>query len=291
MKRKLLLLSLLASLAAAQPDEPLLGGPAVEDRPAERTTLVRWAYDGRLQRLDTTPETAAADLLELTPTQREAVDQILAQRMAAFDKAVIESLDLVVRFQSAQALKDYRAMSSLIAQFVARLGALAKDGPVAAQITAALPPQRARQFTELVAQYHRATLADEKRQAKREDRKFKPIEALLKARGEELGREIERAVKRSAAMGDAGFEIFLQAMNLEPDVEADIRARTIEFAALHDFSPSKEAQDAFFATLFVDLDRESRVKIVSGFLRYQSRGLDYGYGDPKPDTPPMSDDD
>lgn len=291
MKRQLLVLSLLTTLAVAQPDEPVLSGPVIQDRHADHATLVRWAYDGRLERLDTTPEQAAVDLLELDPTRRETVDTILARRMAAFDKAVIESLDLVIRFQSAQALKDYPAMASLIGQFMGRLAELLKEGPASLQIAAALPAPEAKHFKALVEEYNRATLADEKRQAQREGRKFKPVEALLKARGEELGREIERAVRRSAAMGEAGFEIFLQAMELDPEVEAVIRARTIDFARAHNFTPSKQAQDTFFSELFIDLDRESRVKVMTGLLRYQSRGLDYGYGKPMAETPPMSDHD
>lgn len=276
----------LSGLAWAEPptgepveaEQALLGGPAVEERPEGRATLVRWGYDGRLERLETTPEQAAVELLELTPMQRDAVDGVLARRMAVFDEVVIESLDLAVRFDSARALKDWGAMRALVFGIVGRLGQLIEGGPARVQIAEALPAEEAERFEALVDEYYRAMLADEKKLAEREGRRFKPIDAALTARGAELEREVERAIKRSAAMGDAGFDIFLQAMGLAPEVESMIRQRSIAFANEHNFNPSKEAEDGFYAELFVELDRESRVKIMSGILRYQSRGLDYGYG-------------
>ena len=265
--------------ASIQPEPAVLEGPAIETDARREATIVRWGYEGRLVRLDTTPEQAALELLDLAPTVRERVNTILAERMAIFDKTVIESLDLISRFESAKALKNTKAMRETLGTFMGRLAPLVRRGPAAMELARAMPREQAKKFQAMVSQYHKAVLTDEKRLAQRERRKFHPIEVALKARGDELGQEIERSIKRSAAMADAGFEMLLQSLDLDPEVEAMIRSRTLEFVQKVNFNPTKEQEDGFMAQLFLDLDRASRVKIMSGILKFQSRGLDYGFED------------
>ncbi len=257
----------------------VLEGPAIGPDAQREGSIVRWGYEGRLVRLDTTPEQAALELLDLSPTVRERVNSILAERMAIFDQTVIESLDLISRFESAKALKNGKAMRETLGAFMGRLAPLVGRGPAVMELARAMPREQAMKFRALVNEYHKAVLADEKRLAERERRKFHPIEVALKARGDELGQEIERSIKRSAAMADAGFEMLLQSLDLDPEVEATIRSRTLEFVQKVNFNPTKEQEDSFMAQLFIDLDRESRVKIMTGFLKFQSRGLDYGFED------------
>ena len=262
-----------------EPEPTVLEGPAIDAGAEREDTIVRWGYEGRLNRLDTTPEQAALELLDLSPTVRERVDSILAERMAIFDQTVVESLDLISRFESAKALKNTKAMRETLGVFMGRLAPLVRRGPAAMELARAMPRQQARQFQGMIKEYHKAVLTDEKRLAEREHRKFHPIEVALKARGDELGKEIERSIKRSAAMADAGFDMLLQSLDLDPEVEAMIRSKTLEFVERVKFNPTKEQEDSFMAQLFIDLDRESRVKIMSGILKFQSRGLDYGFED------------
>jgi hypothetical protein len=253
-----------------EPEPAVLEGPSIEADARREATLVR---------LDTTPEQAALELLDLNPSVRERVDTILAERMAIFDQTVIESLDLISRFESAKALKNTQAMRETLGVFMGRLAPLVQRGPASMELARAMPREQAKRFQAFIKKYHKAVLADEKRLAQRERRKFHPIEVALKARGDELGQEIERSIKRSAAMADAGFDMLLQSLELDPEVEAMIRSRTLEFVQKVKFNPTKEQEDGFMAQLFLDLDRESRVKIMSGILKFQSRGLDYGFED------------
>jgi hypothetical protein len=272
-----------------EPEPTVLEGPSIEVDARREATLVRWGYQGRLVRLDTTPEQAALELLDLEPSVRERVDAILAERMAIFDQTVIESLDLISRFESAKALKNTKAMRETLGVFMGRLAPLVQRGPASMELARAMPREQAKRFQALVNKYHKAVLADEKRLAQRERRKFHPIEVALKARGDELGQEIERSIKRSAAMADAGFDMLLQSLELDPEVEAMIRSRTLEFVQKVKFNPTKEQEDGFMAQLFIDLDRESRVKIMSGILKFQSRGLDYGFEDKTTENEASSD--
>lgn len=272
-------LMLITAAASAQPTEPpVLSGPVVSAEREQRPTLVQWGYDGRLVMLDASVEQAAIDLLDLDPESREKVDSILAERMAIFDEAVIESLDLVVRFDAARGAKNIRAMGETIGALMGRLSPLVRRGPAVRELAAVLPHQHAEHFRALVTEYQKAIVTDGKRLAEREYRRFKPIESALQARGEALGQEIDRSIKRSAAMGDAGFEILLQSLELEEEVESLIRIRTQEFVQAVGFNPSKEENDTFFSKLFLELDRPTRVKVMSGVLKFQRDGLTYGYG-------------
>lgn len=276
---------LISTAGVAQVNEPpVLGGPEVHTEHEQSPTLVQWGYDGRLVMLDSSVEQAAIELLEIDPQTRKAVDSILAERMAIFDKTVIESLDLVVRFDAARGAKNYRAMGETIGALMGRLSPLVRRGPAVQELAAVLPEQQSQRFRELVTEYQKAVVTDGKRLAEREYRRFKPIEAALQAKGEALGKEIERSIKRAAAMGDAGFEILLQSLELDDDVEALVRIRTQEFVQAVGFSPSKEENDAFFSRLFLELDRPTRVKVMSGVLKYQRDGLTYGYGEKVMDT-------
>jgi hypothetical protein len=272
-----------------EPEPAVLEGPSIEADARREVTLVRWGYQGRLVRLDTTPEQAALELLDLEPSVRERVDAILAERMTIFDQTVIESLDLISRFESAKALKNTKAMRETLGVFMGRLAPLVQRGPASMELARAMPREQAKRFQAFINKYHKAVLADEKRLAQRERRKFHPIEVALKARGDELGQEIERSIKRSAAMADAGFDMLLQSLELDPEVEAMIRSRTLEFVQKVKFNPTKEQEDGFMAQLFIDLDRESRVKIMSGILKFQSRGLDYGFEDKTTENEASSD--
>jgi len=281
-------LALSSSITGAQPESSVLAGPAVDSERDQQPTLVRWAYDGRLEQLQSSVEQAAIDLLDLSPSERESVNAILAERMAAFDEVVIESLDLVVRFDAARGAKNLRAMGEVMGSLMGRLAPLVKRGPALRELASVLPEPEAKRFKALVEEYRRAIVTDGKRLAEREYRRYKPLEAMLQAKGEELGQEIERSIKRSAAMGDAGFEILLQSLELGEETESLIRTRTLEFVQEVGFNPSKAENDAFFSKLFLELDRQTRVKVMSGFLKYQRDGLTYGYGDK---AEPMTDQD
>src|SRR5438093_102916 len=97
----MLAIVLSAALVLGQPGTPTpLAGPAVA--PAEpRATLVSFDLNGRVRRLESSPEAAALALLKLPEGARAKAEAVIAERAAAIDRFVGENLLLLSQLDTA----------------------------------------------------------------------------------------------------------------------------------------------------------------------------------------------
>ncbi|MFN7315176.1 MAG: hypothetical protein ACK5VN_05840, partial [Phycisphaerae bacterium] len=70
-------LAVLAGGARADDDADSLAGPKIAAKDAEKRTIVRRDFQGKLERLDERPEIAAVRMLPLDEATRAAVDTII----------------------------------------------------------------------------------------------------------------------------------------------------------------------------------------------------------------------
>lgn len=257
-----ILLSLLTHQAPGQHDASLLSGPQVLRERTEPPTLVRWDYSGRVVLIDAAPEEAAIALLDLDEPTARRVTEIIAARAAVFDRVVIESIDLFERFQAAEATSDARAKREIIGAFTRRLSPLIRRGALHDELYAALPRGQATMFAHLVDEYHRALVADARRQAEIEGRPFNAVEAALKIRGDSLGKAIERSFARTTQAGEREFEELIEKLDLRPESEQLIRARATDFAQKTKLNPTKGQSLMFVLRVLSELEPDERTKVI-----------------------------
>lgn len=92
-----------------------LAGPAVDS--AMKTTLVKRDFEGKLERIETRPEVAALELLGLSPSQREAVDDVLRRRTVQVQRVLDENLEWFLQLQGARQSGDRQEMMTLMRAF------------------------------------------------------------------------------------------------------------------------------------------------------------------------------
>lgn len=247
-------------LAACDP--PLLSGPQVNSADGRAPTLVRLDYEGRLVRLDTSPEEAALDEIELDQYTRERILSILSERTAILDRVVMQSLPLFQQFDVAEQEKDGAAKGRLLGEFTHRLAPLIRRGTLFDELYAVLPREQASTFARMVDEYQQALIRDARRQAEIENRAFNAVEAAMQVRGEAMLKAIERSFARSTQSGEREFDELLEKLDLSPEGEQIVRARATRFAEDTMLNPTK-AQTVFFVVqVLSELEPNERVKVV-----------------------------
>jgi hypothetical protein len=151
----------------AASDPPVLQGPAVTASAAPATILVR-SFDGRVTPVEGEPEAAALRALPLDAKQRDALDGVMARRIAFFDELV--RTNLLELEQGAAALgrlehaKSASERWSAIATFASAwkaFGPWRDRGSVIDEVATEFPESLRHQAQRMAAQY-RAALAAER---------------------------------------------------------------------------------------------------------------------------------
>jgi hypothetical protein len=101
---------LLAVPGTVQPDLPRIDGDGVE------FSLVSYAAEGRLERLDEEPDLAALRALDLPQDTRRRVEEIVAQREAVFDTIVVDLAEEILWLCGAAPVEDMTTLDMLINQ-------------------------------------------------------------------------------------------------------------------------------------------------------------------------------
>lgn len=219
--------SLLAQSNAspAQPaDGGALAGPTVlEGSEKPRATLVSRGIDGKVKVPETTPEEAAADLIDLTKEQRKAVVAVIAQRSKKMEDFVMENLDLLTKFGQAEVTGDKRDQIKLLLEAAGKLEWVWQKGPFEKQVRAALPVAKQGEFDRILAEFWAAIVADRRAVVKEDGTKPNKIEVILGAKLESVGKEIERAAQRAFGSGELIYRKAMEGIELNPDQAEKIR--------------------------------------------------------------------
>jgi hypothetical protein len=206
------------------PDGGPLAGPAVvEGNEKPRATLVERGIDGRVKMLESTPEEAAVEKLDLSDEERKAVNAVFARRAAKLDAFVMDNIDLLTKFGQAEGTGDKGDQIKLLLEAAGKLEWMWKNGPLEKQVRAALPIERRGEFDRLLTEFWAAIVADRKSITKEDGTKPNKVEVTLGVKLENVGKEIERAAERTFGSGELIYRKAMEGIELEPEQSEKIR--------------------------------------------------------------------
>jgi hypothetical protein len=255
--------------AASVPGAEVLSGPKV-DETAGRSTLVEYDFQGRVERLETSPEEAALGMLKLDEATKKATAEILAERTAVLDKIVVENIPLLIRFQTAQKAGDKRDLADLTKDLAAKLEPLRDKGKLKERLLVVLPEDQRSRFDTLVTGYWKAVLDEARDDAakqakeagKRSGRLATTREALRKEIALAVGQEIKRSYERTIGQRAADFEKLLADLGLDPETERKVRGMVTDHVQKYlGSSTPAQNRELFFRILSV-LNEEQRAKAI-----------------------------
>ncbi len=252
-----LALSALAADPQPPPVPPLAGPDLAPEVSLPTRTLVAFDFAGRLRRPEVPPEVAAADLLDLDPHTRAAIDRLLTRRALILDTFVREHSNLLMQFQTAQATGNPLELLGLAQQTYVALADLHTRGTLQGSIRAALPPTRAARSDELLDEYWRAVVLEARRACGDDHAGIaRGIEAVITQRATSLGREIELALERQTRSGDLLLHILTDGIALSPRQAGRIRQAVADIAERSDLEADSRAQLLLGLSILAHLDPE-----------------------------------
>lgn len=237
-----------------------LAGPSAAEPPA-RPTLVEHGYDGRVQRLESTPEEAAVALVDLDEGARERIADIFVERAEFFDRVVSEEIDRLTRLGTAGETGDGLTVAAEGFALLQRLDPLFSKGRLEDRIAAEMPAEEAARFRALVREYWGA-IVDEKR-ARPSPKRRARWELLVEAKAEGVGGEVERSFQRLATGPGGAAQLLFGYLKIRPEQEARVMPLWIRYMELSDRGEgeSKEAK-MLFVGMLAHLDEAQRNRIL-----------------------------
>ncbi len=243
-----------------------LSGPKV-DMAAKKTSLVERDFDGKLRRLEISPEEAAIGLLKLDEATKAKVDEAVAARSLLLDVFVRDNLDLLLRFSTAGASNNTQEQGMLLRETYEKAEPIRKHGRLQETVGAVLPPEQKKSFVELVQSY-RAALANEEialaaskptKDGKKPDR----AGAMLKIGFEQFGQDVKRAYERVIAEGQGKLEDFIKTLEMSQAQEEKVRKLTSNFAQAHITTPATQKEKTMlFLDISAALEPSQRAKLL-----------------------------
>jgi hypothetical protein len=215
------------SPVCAEPQQPAnpapqvnpLAGPSVGgDDAAGGATIVVRDFSGKIKRPDMRPEVAALQVLSLSPAEREATGQVLAQRAAMLDTLVRENIDLLLRAQTARESDDRAEKQAVLKETTRVFAPLGEGGTLEVKLAAALEPANATKFRAVLREYWRARAREAAPQ--RDDKPPPKKPAAQRQRGDEPMRD-----SAENPMRDAAPESMRDATGDADDLEAPLTKR------------------------------------------------------------------
>ena len=245
---------------AALAQEAPLAGPRVEPAKAERATLVIRDIDGKVRRPETSPEEAAARLLELDGPTRARVDALFAERARALEEFIEKNLDLILRLVTAESAPG-REKFALVVEAIGKTESLRKNGPLEAQVRGLLSEGERREFDRLLKEYWGAIAAEDRRQPKPKGR----VGAVLDERFKSLGREAEAAYKRCEKSGAILYHYLFDSIEVTDEQEKQLRSLCASYSMNGVDNNDKKAQGVMFASLVQVLTPEQGAELAKKF--------------------------
>lgn len=247
--------------ASTGPEE-VLSGPKVKETQAERS-LIRRNFQGRVQRLDSSPAEAAVDLLSLDAETKAKVKAILDTRTSTLDRIVRENLELLLKFQNTP---DRRGKLTLLREAKETFKPLEQKGTLQDQIIKVLPKDQADRYRELIQGYWDTLIADAEQEARNGKDKAGRVEIQAREVLLAFGTEIRRSYERQIASKTKALEEFLGKLGLSAEKEAKLRTLFAEFAERTKGKPTEQQRRDFFLKIMRELDKDQQKKALEEVL-------------------------
>lgn len=276
----------LPAIGQTEAERAPLAGPAVAAR-AERATLVEHDFPGKVRRLESAPEEAAARLLELTTEVREKVEAIFADRVKKLDAFVADNLLLLNQLDTAGKAGDKLDQLKLLAEAVHKLAPVWTKGTLRSQVRSVLPESARAEFDRLLAEYWDAIVTERRDEAKvnaapaRDDMKMADskkaegasdraakvksksrFEILTEERLASFGKEIERSFQRQLQSGDVIADYIINYVTMSDEQKARIRELCNEFAEKTKMNASEQQNRELFVKIAGVLDTKQQMELA-----------------------------
>lgn len=262
-----------SSSGAPQGGQPasVLGGPTVRETVSERT-LAKRDMQGRVRRLDLSPEESALELLNLDRESQAKADAVVADYHRRLDTIVGDNIELLLRFQTA---KEGPERLGVLREAMELFKPLRDGGRLRDRIAAVLPEEHAKRFEALIDGYWKAILDEVQADAKARKDKAGPEEIEARERLRAVGDEIRRSYERQVVAKSRQLEDLLKPLNLSPEQDGKVRTLVTEFAEQTKGKANPAQRRELFGKLLKELNPEQKRQLLRQVL----------VGTPPADTP------
>ncbi len=296
--RLLCLAVLTGSFAAATPapgqdvaaDENPLAGPKVVEstdraRDGDRMmapdgtpmtmtgAIYGYTFDGELVHPETSPEEAALEYLDLTPEQEERINAVLLEWSGRFDAYLLDRATDITRFQTAFAslrgggrpdAESRRTIRDAMRELLPLLEPSLADG-IREQLTA----DQLEAFDAMLEAYDEALVEEAKGRAEANGRRFNGRVGARSGSLRRLGRELRDAYERTLVQSQRELDEVIEALDLSPASESDVRRMTLDFAQREGFNASSEARLKLIREIYAVLQPDEQQALIR-YLRERS---------------------
>lgn len=256
------------------PEQPSLRGPSAMAPVAPPSIVVR-SFEGRITLIDGEPEAAALRALPLDAAQRDALDGIMARRIAFFDELVRTHLPELERAAAALGQLEHAksgaerwAAISTFASAWNTFGPWRERGSVIDEAAEAIPESLRRQAQRMTSKY-RAAIALERAADLGLTAANPQVQAHVRL--EAFAALLQASFERQQRSGDQDLERLAREVGLTPEQTELARALFMELA-LKEMRQEVKGWDRFAAlsSFMRELTPEQRVKAWR-FIRRDAR--------------------
>lgn len=247
----------------SQPQDPL-AGPKVKETQEERS-LIKRNFEGRVQRLDITPDEAAVELLSLDSDVQKRVRTVLDDYNATLDRLVTGNLEMLVKFTSTPGRRE---RIELIREAKEAFKDLEAKGKLRERVSKELPKEQAERYESLIKGYWDVLIDDAVQQASKEEKAKAPGRGEIAIREAlvAFGQEIKRSYDRQIAAKTKELEEFLKKLDLSPEKETKIRNMFTEFFEKTKGNVRPQQKAEFVQRVLRELDKSQREKVLRELL-------------------------
>lgn len=266
------LLAACAGLVHAQAETPAqsLAGPKVAPVVAPLTLIAR-DFNGKLVRPTISPEEAAVGLLTLNETEKTAVDTVLSERAAIFDRAIQENYELLLKLQGLAQMAPKEKIA-LLRQWNDALSELKRHGKLPELLAAGLTPFNAAAFRKLVSEYREAVIAEEMKVPEMSSEK--PLargQVVARAMLAELGGELKRSFDRRVAEGTAKLEEIASKVDATSEQKDKIQQLSIAYVTENKGKPTPQQRGELFRKVMEVLTPQQRQMLVKDYFKEKGK--------------------
>lgn len=248
----------------------VLKGPKVGETQTQRS-LVRRNFQGRVQRLEMSPDEAAIDLLSLDAATRAKVDKILSERATILDRVVIGNLDLLGELQQTN---DRRGRLKLLGDFREKLKDLEARGTLREEVEKVLPKEQAQRYRDQIDGYWKVVIDDAMQEGTNNSKNDKSGKTAEPSRTQittretllAVGVEIKRSYERQIAGKTKELEEFLSKLGLSQETEEKIREMYREFFERYRNGSTETQRRDLFQRVFRQLNKEQQKVALAELL-------------------------
>lgn len=267
--------------------QPGLSGPT-QQTPVQAATLIRRDFEGRLVRPAAPVEAEALKLLGLSEDALAPALAVITERARAFDRIVVDHLDLIVQAEATFTAGSGGDKASMILRAVHALDPVNRGGPLDQRVRRALPARARAEFDRLLREYWDAVVRDVRAAVTPvADRMMAPqtdvgrdgeaqaagersrFEIVLAEKSQELGQEIERAVQRQIQSGGLLAAYLCKGMTLSEAQRARVHAACAEYMSRAGENGTPVEHLRLAATLLPILEPSQRQQLLANVVGYQ----------------------